>query len=88
VAIGQDGADGRPPVVEARHASRSNLRTRDARYRAIADKVHAATGTRVEDVMIVLSENDAIDWSFGGGIAQTSGVFDTPVKAPPAATNI
>jgi 4-oxalocrotonate tautomerase len=41
-----------------------------ALYRAIADKIHAATGTRVEDVMIVLSENDAIDWSFGGGVAQ------------------
>jgi phenylpyruvate tautomerase PptA (4-oxalocrotonate tautomerase family) len=41
-----------------------------ALYRAIADNVHAATGTRVEDVMVVLSENDAIDWSFGGGIAQ------------------
>jgi hypothetical protein len=32
--------------------------------------VNAATGTRREDVMVVLSENDAIDWSFGGGIAQ------------------
>jgi phenylpyruvate tautomerase PptA (4-oxalocrotonate tautomerase family) len=41
-----------------------------ALYRAIADNVSAATGTRVEDVMIVLSENDAIDWSFGGGVAQ------------------
>ncbi len=41
-----------------------------ALYRAIADNVNAATGTRPEDVMIVLSENDAIDWSFGGGIAQ------------------
>ena len=41
-----------------------------ALYRAIAENVNAATGTRVEDVMVVLSENDAIDWSFGGGIAQ------------------
>lgn len=39
-------------------------------YRAIAENVNAATGTRVEDVMVVLSENDPIDWSFGGGIAQ------------------
>ena len=43
-----------------------------ALYRAIADNVHEATGTRVEDVMIVLSENDAIDWSFGNGVAQYS----------------
>ena len=41
-----------------------------ALYRAIADNVHAATGTRVEDVMVVLSENDPIDWSFGSGVAQ------------------
>ena len=41
-----------------------------ALYRAIANNVNAATGTRAEDVMVVLSENDAIDWSFGGGIAQ------------------
>ena len=41
-----------------------------ALYRAIAENVSAATGTRAEDVMVVLSENDAVDWSFGGGIAQ------------------
>ena len=41
-----------------------------ALYRAIADNVNAATGTRIEDVMVVLSENDAIDWSFGAGVAQ------------------
>ena len=38
--------------------------------RTCAENVSAATGTRVEDVMVVLSENDAVDWSFGGGIAQ------------------
>jgi phenylpyruvate tautomerase PptA (4-oxalocrotonate tautomerase family) len=41
-----------------------------ALYRAVAANVHAATGTRVEDVMIVLHENDPVDWSFGAGIAQ------------------
>ena len=41
-----------------------------ALYRAIAENVSAATGTRAEDVMVVLTENDAVDWSFGGGIAQ------------------
>ena len=41
-------------------------------YRAVADYIHEATGTRVEDVMIVLVENEAIDWSFGGGVAQYS----------------
>ena len=41
-----------------------------ALYRAVADNVHAATGTRIEDVMIVLHENDPVDWSFGAGVAQ------------------
>jgi phenylpyruvate tautomerase PptA (4-oxalocrotonate tautomerase family) len=43
-----------------------------ALYAAIAGNVHEATGTRIEDVMIVLSENQAVDWSFGGGVAQYS----------------
>jgi phenylpyruvate tautomerase PptA (4-oxalocrotonate tautomerase family) len=43
-----------------------------ALYAAIARNVHEATGTRVEDVMVVLGENQAIDWSFGGGVAQYS----------------
>jgi phenylpyruvate tautomerase PptA (4-oxalocrotonate tautomerase family) len=43
-----------------------------ALYAAIAANVHEATGTRIEDVMIVLTENQAVDWSFGGGIAQYS----------------
>jgi phenylpyruvate tautomerase PptA (4-oxalocrotonate tautomerase family) len=43
-----------------------------ALYAAIARNVHESTGTRVEDVMVVLSENQAIDWSFGGGVAQYS----------------
>jgi len=34
--------------------------------------VHEATGTRIVDVMIVLTENQAIDWSLGGGVAQYS----------------
>jgi phenylpyruvate tautomerase PptA (4-oxalocrotonate tautomerase family) len=41
-----------------------------ALYRAIADNVNAATGTRGEDVMVVLTENDPVDWCFGAGIAQ------------------
>lgn len=41
-----------------------------ALYRAIASGAAATGGLRPEDVMIVLSENDAPDWSFGAGIAQ------------------
>ena len=43
-----------------------------ALYRAITEGVSQATGTRPEDVMVVLVENDLPDWSFGKGIAQYS----------------
>ncbi|MHA6686267.1 tautomerase family protein [Mesorhizobium sp. A556] len=39
-------------------------------YRTIADNLHSRLGLRKQDVMIVLSENDLIDWSFGNGEAQ------------------
>jgi phenylpyruvate tautomerase PptA (4-oxalocrotonate tautomerase family) len=41
-----------------------------ALYRALADNAARAAGIRVEDVFVVLHENDAADWSFGGGLAQ------------------
>lgn len=40
-----------------------------ALYRGIADRA-AAAGLRPGDVMVVVTENDLIDWSFGAGIAQ------------------
>jgi 4-oxalocrotonate tautomerase len=57
-------------VVEITLRRGRALEKKRALYRAIADNVHAATGTRIEDVMIVLSENEPSDWSFGAGIAQ------------------
>ena len=65
----------RSPGFVAIHITMRRGRTtakKRALYRAIADRVHDATGTRIEDVMIVLSENESIDWSFGGGVAQYS----------------
>ena len=41
-----------------------------ALYKAIADGTHARLGLRRQDVMIVLRENELIDWSFGDGEAQ------------------
>jgi len=41
-----------------------------ALYRAIADNAARAAGVRADDVFVVLHENDSIDWSFGGGVAQ------------------
>lgn len=41
-----------------------------ALYRAIAENLHTRLGVRKQDVMIVLAENESIDWSFGDGEAQ------------------
>ena len=43
---------------------------KQAFYRRTAELIHANAGVRPEDVMIVLTENDSPDWSFGNGIAQ------------------
>jgi phenylpyruvate tautomerase PptA (4-oxalocrotonate tautomerase family) len=63
----------RSPGFVAIHITLRRGRTaarKRALYRAIVDNVHDAAGIRIEDVMIVLSENEPIDWSFGGGVAQ------------------
>lgn len=43
-----------------------------ALYAAIAEKLGARLGWRKEDVMVILTENDLIDWSFGNGEAQVA----------------
>jgi phenylpyruvate tautomerase PptA (4-oxalocrotonate tautomerase family) len=47
-----------------------SLEKKRALYRAIADEAFAAVQLRREDVLVVLVENDAADWSFGDGEAQ------------------
>jgi 4-oxalocrotonate tautomerase len=39
-------------------------------YQAIATKASAAIGISGQDVLVVLSENESADWSFGKGVAQ------------------
>jgi 4-oxalocrotonate tautomerase len=41
-----------------------------ALYRKIAERLSTNAGVRKEDILIVLTENDAADWSFGMGEAQ------------------
>lgn len=41
-----------------------------ALYKAVADGMQARLGLRRQDVMVVLRENELIDWSFGDGEAQ------------------
>ncbi len=41
-----------------------------ALYAAIVRNLVRDAGVRAEDVLVVLTENDPVDWSFGNGIAQ------------------
>jgi 4-oxalocrotonate tautomerase len=50
-------------------AGRSDF-LKQALYQAIVRELALNPGVRSEDVMIVLSENGAADWSFGNGVAQ------------------
>ena len=43
-----------------------------ALYRTLAQELSQSAGLRPEDVMVVLVENEPLDWSFGKGIAQYS----------------
>jgi 4-oxalocrotonate tautomerase len=51
---------------------------KQALYRSIVERLHASTGVRKEDVMIVLTEVGTEDWSFGLGEAQY--VLNPPKK--------
>ena len=42
---------------------------KQALYARIANDLHQQTGIATDDVMIVLHENDGMDWSFGKGEA-------------------
>lgn len=53
---------------------------KQALYKRIAEKLADAPGLRPEDVMVVLSENDLADWSFGKGVAQY--VVNPPAPIP------
>ena len=69
--VGYLGVERSPAFTLVRVTLRRGRSTelKRALYRAIVHKAQAATGLRPEDVLVVLVENDAPDWSFGGGIA-------------------
>ena len=46
------------------------IEVKKALYRRIAERLFANPGIPKEDILIVLTENDAADWSFGMGEAQ------------------
>ena len=46
-----------------------DTRTKQALYKAIADRLSENPGLRREDVMVILSPNQRDEWSFGNGVA-------------------
>ncbi|MEU8967791.1 tautomerase family protein [Streptomyces monashensis] len=61
-------------------AGRSPDRKR-ALYRRIAELVHERTGTDPANVLVTLSENASVDWSFGYGVAQYAPDGEGPAGA-------
>ncbi|MFI6874194.1 tautomerase family protein [Streptomyces sp. NPDC050400] len=41
-----------------------------ALYRRIAELAHAYAGTEPRNVLVTVTENTSVDWSFGDGVAQ------------------
>ena len=61
---------GDPLVVQITlRGGRSDTKKR-ALYHRITQLLAETPGIRTQDVVIVLSENSLVDWSFGDGIAQ------------------
>lgn len=47
-----------------------SVEKKQALYAAVAQGLQKAVGVSIDDVMIVLTENSYVDWSFGRGEAQ------------------
>ncbi len=61
---------GHPMFIEITLRQGRPTEKKQALYREIAQRISATGLVRPEDLLIVLRENDAPDWSFGNGIAQ------------------
>lgn len=57
-------------IVQITLRAGRSIDQKKALYRSVAENLHTRLGIRKQDVMIVLSENALIDWSFGNGEAQ------------------
>ena len=55
---------------------------KQALYRRVAERLHQSAGVPADDVMVVLTENNATDWSFGKGVAQF--ILNPPAWVQPA----
>ncbi|MFD8391348.1 tautomerase family protein [Streptomyces sp. NPDC059680] len=69
-------------VAITMRSGRSPERKR-ALYRRIAELVHERTGTAPRNVLVSVTENTCIDWSFGDGEAQYAPADGEPAGALP-----
>jgi phenylpyruvate tautomerase PptA (4-oxalocrotonate tautomerase family) len=54
------------------HLIASNWRdnaAKQALYKAIADRLTVDPGVRPQDIQVIITSNDKLDWSFGNGVA-------------------
>jgi phenylpyruvate tautomerase PptA (4-oxalocrotonate tautomerase family) len=54
------------------HLVASNWRdnaAKQALYKAIADRLTVDPGVRPQDIQVIITSNDKLDWSFGNGVA-------------------
>jgi phenylpyruvate tautomerase PptA (4-oxalocrotonate tautomerase family) len=61
---------GSPVFVEITLRRGRTVEAKQALYRRIAANLSGNPGIRREDILVVLTENDVADWSFGMGEAQ------------------
>lgn len=59
---------------------------KQALYARIANRLHERLGISLDDVMTVLSESHAIDWSFGKGQAQFASLPPSWLEGTPLTT--
>ncbi|WP_370948075.1 tautomerase family protein [Amycolatopsis sp. cg5] len=67
--LGIDRDDGVVFVAITMRSGRSP-ELKQALYRRIAELAHEYAGTEPRNVVITLTENEPVDWSFGHGVAQ------------------
>lgn len=60
---------------------------KQALYRRIAQLAHQYAGTEPRNVLVTLTENEPIDWSFGNGVAQYTATPEAADPPPAVARN-
>ncbi|MGA7158245.1 MAG: tautomerase family protein [Acidobacteriaceae bacterium] len=73
-------------LVHATFRRGRSTEVKQAFYQETAHLLHLRASIDPQDVMIVVSENDIADWSFGRGEAQF--LANPPVPSPPSTTHV